>query len=401
MRLILALLVVLTVPASAQQRRAMTPDDIMTMKNVSDAQISPDGKWVAYVVSAAELKESVFNTDIWLVPAAGGAPLRLTSSPKADGQPRWSPDGKTIAFVSAREERGQIWQISPFGGEAEKLTDSKSGVPEFSVEPGRVEDRLRGAPRSDAGGRAADQGEGRRPGSRQELPDDPASGCTRSPPKKATEIVKDELQVGDVQWSPDGTQDRLLRDAHTQGRRRQPLRHLHRPGRRRHAAEAAREPGPRRGTAVVARRPDHRLPVAEQRASDHRADHHASDSRRRRHAARSADRVSLPAGPGDLVARRQDHCLHRVGPHHEPALHGAGHGGHAEAALRHPRRDGQSDVLEGRNRPRVRAQRYPESPRRARRAGDRRITSREGHRPESAGEGAGARPLRSDQVEEQ
>jgi len=84
-----ALLVALTLPAAAQQRRAMTPDDVMAMKNVSDAQISPDGKWVAYVVSAADLKESAYNTDIWLVPAAGGTPLRLTSSPKADGQPRW------------------------------------------------------------------------------------------------------------------------------------------------------------------------------------------------------------------------------------------------------------------------------------------------------------------------
>ena len=75
----------------------------------------------ATLVSVADLKESAVNTDVWLVPAAGGSPLRLTGSPQADGQPRWSPDGKTIAFISAREERPQIWLISPFGGAAEKV----------------------------------------------------------------------------------------------------------------------------------------------------------------------------------------------------------------------------------------------------------------------------------------
>jgi dipeptidyl aminopeptidase/acylaminoacyl peptidase len=200
---LLALSLVLVLPAEAQQRRAMTPDDVLAMKNVGDAQVSPDGKWVAYVVSVSDLKESAINTDVWLVPAAGGTPLRLTGSPKADNQPRWSPDGKTIAFISAREERTQIWRISPFGGEAEKLTESKSGVQSFQWSPD-------GSKIAYVAQREQTPEEERRIKEKDDAQEvDKNFRMTRIwvfdvAAKKATEIVKDELQVGDVQWSPDG-----------------------------------------------------------------------------------------------------------------------------------------------------------------------------------------------------
>lgn len=130
----LSIAVCLASSAGAQQtKRVMTFDDIMALKGVSDAQVSPDGKWVAYVVSTADMKENAADPDVWLVStaAANSAPVRLTTSKKSDTSPRWSPDGKRIAFLSSREEKPQVFLISPFGGEAERLTEAKTGVQSF------------------------------------------------------------------------------------------------------------------------------------------------------------------------------------------------------------------------------------------------------------------------------
>jgi dipeptidyl aminopeptidase/acylaminoacyl peptidase len=116
---------------AAGEKNPWTPEDIWKLKGVADPQLSPDGMWVAYVVSVTDFEENKRNSDIWIVPAAGGEAKRMTTSEKGDNSPRWSPDGTRIAFLSGRDGERQIYIIPLSGGEATKLTDFPGGVGEM------------------------------------------------------------------------------------------------------------------------------------------------------------------------------------------------------------------------------------------------------------------------------
>lgn len=110
------------------QTHPITFDDFIRIKRVSDPQISPDGKSIAFVITSMDLEENRGNSDIWLISALGNEMRRLTTSPEADFNPRWSPDGKNIAFISTRNGKPQVWLINLSGGEARPLTDMPTGV---------------------------------------------------------------------------------------------------------------------------------------------------------------------------------------------------------------------------------------------------------------------------------
>src|SRR4051794_41920457 len=81
----------------------MVPDDVYELTGASDPRLSPDGGTVAYVLSSVDRLDNGYRSSIWLVPADGSErPRRLTWGPKRDSDPRWSPDGTRIAFVSER-----------------------------------------------------------------------------------------------------------------------------------------------------------------------------------------------------------------------------------------------------------------------------------------------------------
>ena len=103
-------------------RRPMTIDDLLAIKSVSDPQISPDGESVVYVVSELDRATDKTDSTLWLIPTAGGEPKQLTTAPGTNNHPRWSPDGKTVAFVSSRGGSAQVWLLPVEGGEARQLT---------------------------------------------------------------------------------------------------------------------------------------------------------------------------------------------------------------------------------------------------------------------------------------
>jgi dipeptidyl aminopeptidase/acylaminoacyl peptidase len=136
-RLIAALFLIAYFPLlnAFPEKHAITFQDFMQIKRISDLQISPKGDLIAFVITEMDLEKNSSNSDIWIVPADGGVPWRLTSSLKADFSPRWSPDGKQIAFISTRGGTPQVWLIDPHGGEAAQLTDTATGASGIILSP--------------------------------------------------------------------------------------------------------------------------------------------------------------------------------------------------------------------------------------------------------------------------
>ncbi len=133
-----ALAVGLCSPSTAlAQKRVLSTEDTYNLKDVRDPQRSPDGKWVAYVVSRAIKETDKNDTDIWMASWDGTQEIQLTSSPDGESQPRWSPDNKYISFVSSRQgaKDGQLWLMSRAGGEAIKVSDVRGGISEYAWAP--------------------------------------------------------------------------------------------------------------------------------------------------------------------------------------------------------------------------------------------------------------------------
>ena len=124
--------------AQTLDKRLLTLDDMAAFHDVSDPQISPDGSWVVYTVSVTDLKADKKSSDLWITNWEGTRTVQLTFSKASEHTPRWSPDGKYLAFLSNRNddnEAEQIWLLNRDGGEAEKITDCMGGVNDYVWSP--------------------------------------------------------------------------------------------------------------------------------------------------------------------------------------------------------------------------------------------------------------------------
>lgn len=119
------------------QKPAITIDNQFAIERVRSPQISPDGERVAYTVTTTDYDRNESETRIWVVRVAGGEPIPMTGKGNSASRPRWSPDGKRLAFLSARNgEKTQVWTLDLMaGGEAQRLTDEEEAVSAFEWSP--------------------------------------------------------------------------------------------------------------------------------------------------------------------------------------------------------------------------------------------------------------------------
>ncbi len=116
--------------------RLITIDDYFQIRDLSEPELSPDSQWVAYTVRTKMLKDDKNEQRLWMVPTRGGDAIAMTAEGNSSSHPRWSPDGKFLAFLSSRNNgKTQVWLLNRLGGEAVRLTDTAQGVDDFEWSP--------------------------------------------------------------------------------------------------------------------------------------------------------------------------------------------------------------------------------------------------------------------------
>jgi dipeptidyl aminopeptidase/acylaminoacyl peptidase len=222
MRLVLPVLAAaaLSSVAAAQQPAIPGPsfDAIISLQSVGSPAISPDGEAIAYTVTSTEWSDNRYDTEIWLW-REGGRSVQLTRTEKgSSGSPRWSPEGRWIAFLADRGDKQQIHLIGTEGGEAWPLTAIKEGVQGFEWAPdGRRIAFLRPDPEPGTAKQRKDR-YGDFAIEDQEFQQShlwiarvPGAGEPAAVDSQPQRLTEGAFHVADVAWSPDGAKIALER----------------------------------------------------------------------------------------------------------------------------------------------------------------------------------------------
>ncbi len=136
--LVLAIFFTAHLSLGAEPKRLLKPEDFAALREVDEPNLSPDGKTVAYVVKTFDLAKDKQPANLWLAKWDGSENRAITFGETKQQHPRWSPDGKWLAFLSGRQdenENDQLWILSSAGGEAEQLTKEKGSIDDFAWAP--------------------------------------------------------------------------------------------------------------------------------------------------------------------------------------------------------------------------------------------------------------------------
>jgi dipeptidyl aminopeptidase/acylaminoacyl peptidase len=133
--LLLATLLAAPLSAAATDTHPFSVHDMLAMDRISDPVVSPAGDQIVFTVRTTDLEANRGRTDLWLVGVDGTGLRRLTTHASGDWNPRWSPDGRTVFFLSTRGGSAQVWRIAVDGGEARQLTELPLDVTSLAVSP--------------------------------------------------------------------------------------------------------------------------------------------------------------------------------------------------------------------------------------------------------------------------
>src|SRR5215831_7299343 len=209
-------------------KRLLKIDDMHRFHDVRDAQISPDGKWVAYTVNTVDVAADKSDTDVWITSWDGTQQMRMTTSPESETSPRFSPDGRYLSFLSSRPGKAkgnQVWLLDRNGGEAQQFTDVKGRLSGYDWSPDSKKLLLVMADRDPND--AADDEAGAGGGGRGVAPKAPKPividrykfkqdvvGYLTAPPariylfdvetRKSEALTAPDLEASAPSWSPDG-----------------------------------------------------------------------------------------------------------------------------------------------------------------------------------------------------